>query len=129
MAASAAAAAEIDVRVRRSVDDLSRLDVTRLRRAFRAMMATEGDRGYSRWAGIHGLPLPIYGRHGDLGLAERARQRPRPVAMPVPADGRRALAGNVPSLHPVAVARPHQRLVELGLDQPFDEMPDLVANP
>ena len=49
--------------------------------------------------------------------------------MPVPADGRRAFAWNVPSLHPVAVARPRQRLVELGLDQPFDEMPDLVADP
>ena len=31
-------------------------------------MDTEGDRGYQRWAGIHGLPLPIYGQHGTASF-------------------------------------------------------------
>jgi hypothetical protein len=58
----------IELRVRRSVDDLSPLDLARLRRAFQAMMAVDDDRGYQHLAGIHGLPLPMYGRHGQLSF-------------------------------------------------------------
>jgi tyrosinase len=36
------------------------------RQALTASMALSDDRGYSYWAGIHGLPLPISCRHGDL---------------------------------------------------------------
>ena len=49
--------------------------------------------------------------------------------MPVPADRRYPLAGNVPSLRLVPVARPRQRFLELRLDQALDEMPDLIPNP
>jgi len=54
--AASTARPEIDLRVRRNVDDLSPLDVAGLRRAFASMMAVEDDRGYQRWAGIYGLP-------------------------------------------------------------------------
>ena len=30
------------------------------------MVAIADERGYEHWAGIHGLPLPIYCHHGDL---------------------------------------------------------------
>jgi hypothetical protein len=53
-----------DLRVRRSVDDLSQLDLARLRRAFQSMMDAEGEDSYQRWAGIHGFPMPIYSHHG-----------------------------------------------------------------
>jgi hypothetical protein len=53
----------LEVRVRRSVGDLSRLDLARLRRAFEAVMTVDGEGGYQHWAGTHGLPLPMYGQH------------------------------------------------------------------
>jgi tyrosinase len=59
---------EIDLRVRRNVDDLSGLDFARLRRGFQAMMDVADNSGYQYWAGIHGMPLPIYGRHNELGF-------------------------------------------------------------
>ncbi|MGN6556514.1 MAG: tyrosinase family protein, partial [Solirubrobacterales bacterium] len=52
------------LRRRRNVQDLSRRDVARLRSAFQAMMDSEGEDGYQRWAGIHGFP-DMRGRHGD----------------------------------------------------------------
>ena len=55
----------IDLRVRRRVEDLSSLDLARLRRAFEAMMQVDDGRGYQYWAGLHGLPLPMYGNHGQ----------------------------------------------------------------
>lgn len=48
--------AGIQLRVRRNVDDLSNLDVERLRSAFGAAMKVSDKRGYQHWAGIHGLP-------------------------------------------------------------------------
>lgn len=54
----------IDLRVRRRLDDLSSLDLARLRRAFEAMMKVNDARGYQHWAGIYGGPLPSFGRHG-----------------------------------------------------------------
>ena len=60
--------AAIDLRVRRRIEDLSSLDLARLRRAFEAMMQVDSDRGYQHWAGIHGVPLPIYGHHGQLSF-------------------------------------------------------------
>src|SRR3954463_7431338 len=59
---------ELNLRVRRNVDDLSGLDFARLRRGFQAMMNVADDRGYQYWAGIHGAPPPMYGRHGELGF-------------------------------------------------------------
>jgi tyrosinase len=49
----------IQLRVRRSVDDLSSLDLGRLRRAFQTAMEVPDDRGYQHWAGIHGLPQQL----------------------------------------------------------------------
>jgi tyrosinase len=36
-----------------------------LRDAFTAVQGISDDRGYNHWAGIHGLPLPMYCKHGD----------------------------------------------------------------
>ncbi|HEX5610750.1 MAG TPA: P-loop NTPase fold protein [Solirubrobacterales bacterium] len=58
----------VELRVRRSADELSNLDARRLRRAFKAMMQVSDDRGYQHWAGIHGLPMPIHGHHGQLSF-------------------------------------------------------------
>lgn len=51
-------------RFRKSVDALSRAQLTELRRAFGAVMAISDDRGFAHHAGIHGLPLPMYCQHG-----------------------------------------------------------------
>jgi tyrosinase len=34
-----------------------------LRSAYRASMQLSDDRGWQHWAGIHGLPLPMYCQH------------------------------------------------------------------
>jgi len=47
------------LRFRRRVGALSPGQLTLLRQAFAAVMAISDDRGYQRYAGIHGLPLPI----------------------------------------------------------------------
>ncbi|HUO73487.1 MAG TPA: tyrosinase family protein [Solirubrobacteraceae bacterium] len=38
--------------------------LTSLRQAISATQAISDDRGYQHWAGIHGLPLPMYCQHG-----------------------------------------------------------------
>jgi tyrosinase len=38
--------------------------VASLRQAITATQAISDDRGYQHWAGIHGLPLPMYCQHG-----------------------------------------------------------------
>jgi hypothetical protein len=54
------------LRIRRRVDELGQLELEKLRRAFQKMMDLSDDRGYQRWAGIHGMPPPLYGQHGQL---------------------------------------------------------------
>jgi tyrosinase len=52
-------------RHRKSVENLSPGQLTTLRRAFATVQAIGDDRGYGHWAGIHGLPLPMYCQHGS----------------------------------------------------------------
>ena len=51
--------------IRKSVDSLSPDEVTALRSGITKMLAITDDRGYEHWAGIHGLPLPMYCQHGS----------------------------------------------------------------
>lgn len=48
---------------RLSVDHLTTQQLTQFRSAITAVQAISDDRGYQHWAGIHGLPLPIYCQH------------------------------------------------------------------
>lgn len=52
--------------MRKNVDVLTAVEVTDLRDAFAAVYALGDDRGYGYYAGLHGLPLPEYCRHGSL---------------------------------------------------------------
>jgi tyrosinase len=54
------------LRHRKSVTALNPEDLTNLRTAITKMEAIKDDRGFGHWAGIHGLPLPMYCHHGDL---------------------------------------------------------------
>ena len=47
------------MRFRRNAATLTAGQLRALRHAFAAVYAIHDDRGYDRWAGIHGLPLPI----------------------------------------------------------------------
>ncbi|MGC1852664.1 MAG: P-loop NTPase fold protein [Solirubrobacterales bacterium] len=58
----------VALRVRSSVGELNNLEVARLRRAFAASMRVMDDRGYQHWAGIYGLPLPMYHQGGSIGF-------------------------------------------------------------
>jgi tyrosinase len=53
------------LRQRLNVELLSADQVAGLRRALSASQAISDDRGYEHWAGIHGLPLPMYCTHGS----------------------------------------------------------------
>lgn len=48
---------------RKNVDLLRGPQLATLRRAYQASMDLNDDRGWLRWAGIHGLPLPMYCQH------------------------------------------------------------------
>ena len=52
--------------VRKSVYALAAAEVEALREAFLAVMGLRDERGYQYHAGLHGLPLPIQCRHGDI---------------------------------------------------------------
>lgn len=52
------------LRHRKNVENLNAKQVQMLREAFGAVQALGDDRGYGHWAGIHGLPLPMYCQHG-----------------------------------------------------------------
>jgi tyrosinase len=54
------------VRYRKSVVALNPEDLQALRDGITKMLAISDDRGYEYWAGLHGLPLPMYCHHGDL---------------------------------------------------------------
>jgi tyrosinase len=45
---------------------LAAAEVEALREAFLAVMGLRDERGYQYHAGLHGLPLPIQCRHGDI---------------------------------------------------------------
>ncbi|HEX5850727.1 MAG TPA: tyrosinase family protein [Rubrobacter sp.] len=51
---------------RKSVGRLTDRQLSDLREAYRAVLPIQDERGYNHHAGIHGLPLPIYCKHGDL---------------------------------------------------------------
>ena len=53
------------LRHRRDVRRLSRGQLADLRQAITAAQGLNDDRGYQRWAGIHGLPLPISCTHNS----------------------------------------------------------------
>lgn len=52
--------------VRQNAQALPESDVATLRQAFTAVLNLADDRGYQHWAGIHGLPLPMYCQHGTI---------------------------------------------------------------
>jgi tyrosinase len=52
------------LRHRPSVDQMTPAQLTSLRDAITAAQGISDDRGYQYWAGIHGLPLPMYCQHG-----------------------------------------------------------------
>jgi tyrosinase len=49
---------------RPSVQQMTAAQLELLRKAVSATQAIADDRGYQHWAGIHGLPLPMYCQHG-----------------------------------------------------------------
>lgn len=51
------------VSYRKNVTLLRASQLAALREAFRASMAINDDRGWQHWAGLHGLPLPMYCQH------------------------------------------------------------------
>lgn len=53
------------LRHRRSARRLSKGQLDNLRRAVSRAQRIGDDRGYQHWAGIHGLPLPVYCQHGS----------------------------------------------------------------
>ena len=54
----------VALRHRRSARHLTTGQLADLRAAISAAQAIHDDRGYQHWAGIHGLPLPMYCQHG-----------------------------------------------------------------
>ena len=48
----------VPVRHRPNVEEMTEAQIAELRAAFAAMQAIADDRGYGRYAGIHGLPMP-----------------------------------------------------------------------
>ena len=55
------------LRHRRNVERLTADQLGHVRSAIAAAAALSDDRGYQHWAGIHGLPLPMYCQHGGAG--------------------------------------------------------------
>lgn len=52
------------LRHRKNAEKLSAAQLKSLRDSFAAAEALTDDRGFGHWAGIHGLPLPMYCQHG-----------------------------------------------------------------
>jgi tyrosinase len=59
-----AARAPTRLRHRRSARRLSKGQLAQLRQALSKAQRIGDDRGYQYWAGVHGLPLPVYCQHG-----------------------------------------------------------------
>jgi tyrosinase len=55
----------VALRQRPSVDQMTAGQLDALRQAITSTQAISDDRGYQRWAGIHGLPLPMYCTHNS----------------------------------------------------------------
>src|SRR5947207_8180356 len=55
--------AQAPLSYRKNVAVLRGPQLAALRSAFRASMQLDDDRGWQHWAGIHGLPLPMYCQH------------------------------------------------------------------
>jgi tyrosinase len=58
------ARAVLPVRHRLSIERLTASNVDHVRTAFKAVQGISDDRGYKHHAGIHGLPMPFYCKHG-----------------------------------------------------------------
>jgi tyrosinase len=54
-------------RYRRNIRQLTADQLAAIRKAFHDVKALSDDRGFQHWAGIHGLPLPMYCQHGGSG--------------------------------------------------------------
>jgi len=65
VAAKHPARAPVRLRHRRSARRLSEGQLAELREAITQAQKIGDDRGYQYWAGIHGMPLPIYCQHGS----------------------------------------------------------------
>ena len=65
VASPSATRAPVHLRHRRSVRRLSEGQLADLRQAITLAQGIGDDRGYQYWAGIHGLPLPMYCKHGS----------------------------------------------------------------
>lgn len=57
--------AAVRLRHRRSARRLSKRQLAQLRQAVSKVQRIGDDRGYQFWAGVHGLPLPVYCQHGS----------------------------------------------------------------
>src|SRR4051794_11409962 len=55
--------AHAHLRHRKSVTKLTHAQLTALRQAFAEMQQLGDERGFQHWAGLHGLPLPMYCQH------------------------------------------------------------------
>lgn len=51
--------------LRRNAENLTPSELDDLREAFEAFYQVEDDRGFGFFAGLHGLPLPVYCAHGN----------------------------------------------------------------
>jgi hypothetical protein len=52
------------LRHRKNVASLSAVQLQTLRTSFATAEGISDDRGFAHWAGIHGLPLPMFCQHG-----------------------------------------------------------------
>lgn len=50
----------VPVRHRPNIDQMTAPQIAELRTALAKLQSWNDDRGYQRWAGIHGLPMPMY---------------------------------------------------------------------
>ena len=70
------------MQVRVEVRSMTSDQLASFRQAVTASMGVSDDRGYSAWAGIHGLPLPISCQHDNslfLPVALTPRRKDRAV--------------------------------------------------
>jgi tyrosinase len=49
---------------RPTIEEMSAIQLGSLRQAIAATQGISDERGYQHWAGVHGLPLPMYCQHG-----------------------------------------------------------------
>jgi tyrosinase len=94
---------------RPSVQQLTSIQLALLRKAIATTQAISDERGYQHWAGIHGLPLPMYCQHGTplflpwhrayLYLFEKALQDAVPGTMLAWWDWTTAHATGIPTAY------------------------------